>query len=340
MPFKYTVRRVTSGQNIADCLSRLTKIPASARDGVTEEYVRMVAVNATPQAMTTREIERESAEDVELTEVRGCWKTGDWSAAPSPYRLLRDEITVVGKLVMRGMRIVIPVSLRERVLELAHEGHQGIVKTKDRLRSKVWWPNMNIMVERHCKKCLGCQAVTPVATMPPVKTTTMPTKPWRDLAVDLMGPLPTGESLLVTVDYYSRWIEVDVVRNTTSSAIIRCLENHFTHHGIPETLRTDNGPNLVSHEMEEFLDELGIKHKKTISLWPRANGEVERQNKSLLKAMRAAQAERKPWKRELRKYLLAYRSTPHTTTGVSPAELLYGRKIRTKMPEFEGDEED
>jgi len=196
------------------------------------------------------------------------------------------------------------------------------------------------MVESHCKKCLGCQAVTPAVTIPPVKTTTMPTKPWRDLAVDLMGPLPTGESLLVTVDYYSRWIEVDILRSTTSSVIIRCLENHFTRHGIPETLRTDNGSNLVSREMEEFLDELGIKHKKTIPLWPRANGEVERQNKSLLKAMRAAQAEGKPWQQELQKYLLAYRSTPHTTTGVSPAELLYGRKIRTKMPEFEGDEEE
>ena len=103
---------------------------------------------------------------------------------------------------------------------------------------------MNSMVERHCKKCLGCQAVTLVATIPPVKTTMMPTKLWRDLAVDLMGPLTTGESLLVTVDYYSRWIEVDVVRNTTSSAIIRFLENHFTRHGIPETLRTDNGLKL------------------------------------------------------------------------------------------------
>ena len=74
--------------------------------------------------------------------MRRCWKTGDWSAAPSPYRLLRDEITVVGRLVMRGMRIVIPVSLRKRDLELAHEGHQGIVKTKDCLRSKVWWKDI------------------------------------------------------------------------------------------------------------------------------------------------------------------------------------------------------
>ena len=62
--------------------------------------------------------------------MRCCWKTGDWSAAPSPYRLLRDEITVVGRLVMRGMRIVIPVSLGKRVLQLAHEGHQGIDEAK------------------------------------------------------------------------------------------------------------------------------------------------------------------------------------------------------------------
>ena len=47
------------------------------------------------------------------------------------------------------------------------------------------------------------------------------------------------------------------MRNTTSSAIIRCLENHFTRHGIPETLGTDNEPNIVSHEMEDFLGRAG-----------------------------------------------------------------------------------
>ena len=134
MPFKYTVRHVPSGQNIADCLSRLMKITALWHYNSTgEEHVRMVEVSATPRTMTTREIEKASAEDEELTGVRRCWKTGDWSSAPSPYKLLRDEITVIGRLVMRGMRIVVPLSLRERVLELAHEGHQGIVKTKDRL---------------------------------------------------------------------------------------------------------------------------------------------------------------------------------------------------------------
>jgi len=58
------------------------------------------------------------------------------------------------------------------------------------------------------------------------------------------------------------------------------------------------------------------------------------------KPMCAAIAEGKPWQQEQQKYILAYRSTPYTTTGVSPAQLLYGRKIRTKMPEFKGDEEE
>ena len=103
---------------------------------------------------------------------------------------------------------------------------------------------------------------------------------------------------------------------------------------MPRTLRTDNGANLVSAEMDGYLTEMGIKRRLTTPLWPRANGEVERQNRSLLKAMRAAKAEKKDWRSELNKYLLAYRSTPHTMTGTSPAELLYGRKLSTKLPEL------
>ena len=58
---------------------------------------------------------------------------------------------------MIAMRIVLLSSLLERVLGLAHEGHQGIVKTKDRLRSKVWWPKTSSMVERHVRNALGAR---------------------------------------------------------------------------------------------------------------------------------------------------------------------------------------
>lgn len=107
----------------------------------------------------------------------------------------------------------------------------------------------------------------------------MPTQPWRHLATDLMGPLPSGESLLVVVDYYSRWMEVDIITNTSIRAAITCPETHFACYGVPESLKTDNVANLVGQELEEFLAEHDVKHKRTISYWPRANGEIERQNK-------------------------------------------------------------
>ena len=138
----------------------------------------------------------------------------------------------------------------------------------------------------------------------------------------------------MAVDYFSRWMEVDVIRSTTSTTIIKCLDNHFARHGVPVGLRTDNGSNLVSEEMEKYLEEMGIVHHHTTPLWPRANGEVERENRSLLKAMRVFQAEGKNWRAELNKFLLAYRSTNHTTTGVSPAELFFKRKLTTKLPEL------
>ena len=58
---------------------------------------------------------------------------------------------------------------------------------------------------------------------------------------------------------------------------------------------------------------------------------------TLLKRLRITQTKGKQWKKDVRKYLIAYRSTPHMTTGVSPAELLFGRKIQTKLPEFHED---
>ena len=101
-----------------------------------------------------------------------------------------------------------------------------------------------------------------------------------------MGPLPSGENLLVLVDYHSRWIEVDVVRATTSKIIIQRLDSQFARYGIPKSLRTDNGPNLVSTEIEDYLKEMGVEHRHATPLWPRANGEVERQNRTLLRPTR------------------------------------------------------
>ena len=147
-----------------------------------------------------------------------------------------------------------------------------------------------------------------------------------------LGPLPSGHSLLIIVDYYSRFYEVEVMQSTEK--IIDRLADTFCRHGLPNTIRSDNGPQFKSNEFREYCEQHSIIHQKVTAKWAQANGEIERQNRSLLKRLQIAQAENKPWRAELRKYFTAYRSFPHNTTGRSPAELLFNRKVNGKIPAF------
>ena len=75
---------------------------------------------------------------------------------------------------MLNNKIIIPSSLQQTVLKLAHEGHQGMVRTKQRLRSKVWWPKMNSDVEQFINSCHSCQIVSPAQPPTPLKMTSIP----------------------------------------------------------------------------------------------------------------------------------------------------------------------
>ena len=336
-PYKFKVRYQPGPKNIADALSRLvtSEDGGSRHSSQAEQYVRFVAVSATPSAMTTREVEMASAEDEELSAIRKCIDEESWDQlAYKQYIPCSGELCTIGQLILRGTRIVIPKKLRPRILSLAHEGHLGVVGTKQKLRSRVWWPGMEKDAEKHCKTCYGCQLVSRPNPPEPIRATALPTGPWRDLAVDLLGPLPTGEFILVVVDYYSRYYEVDILRSTVTSKIISSLEEMFARHGLPESLKSDNGPQFIAAEFAEYMEQQGIRHHRVTAKWPQANGEVERQNSSLLKRLQIAHAEKGNWRRQLTTYLAAYRGLSHPTTGVSPAELLFYRKMLTKLPEL------
>jgi len=267
--------------------------------------------------------------------VRNCLLTASWHTLDyKEYLPVQTELSAIGNIVLRGTRIVIPLELRDKMLILAHEGHPGIVNMKKRLRTRVWWPGMDKQIEKFCKGCHGCQLVSQPIKPEPLVRTPLPDAPWKYLAADLLGPLPSGDYIFVSIDYYSRYFEIEITKVTSAEKIITILTKIFCTHGFPVSLRTDNGPQFVSAVFQTYLKTHGIQHQKTTPLWPQANGEVERQNRSLMKRICIAQAENRDWKSDLYDYLMMYRSTPHTTTGISPAELLYGRKIRSKLPEF------
>ena len=304
----------------------------------TDEYVRFGAINTTPNAMTTKEVERASAEDAELEQLRQCINTDAWGDSPNKlYTAVSAELCVIGELVLRGTRLVIPRELHSRVLTLAHEGHRGIVGTKQALRCKVWWPGIDKDAERYCRTCHGCQLVAQPDPPEPIRSTILSIEPWQDLAVDLLGPLPTGHSILVVIDYYSRFYEYSILLSTTTEKVIECLEEIFTRQSYPMTLKSDNGPQFRSEEFRDYCRLNAIQHLRVTAKWAQANGEVERQNASIMKRIRIAQAGGQDWRKELRKYIYQYRCLPHPTTGKSPAEMNYRRKFRGKLPNYTSD---
>jgi len=333
--FDYEVVYTPGSYNIADSLSRLSVgSDSQPKRNVAEEYIRFVAEQSTPCVTSIQQLEKESSKDSMLQQVREAIDTGDWSRCTKAIRAVKNEITKVGKLVLRGTRIVVPASLQQELVHAAHEGHQGIVKTKARLRSKLWWPEMDKMTETVCRSCFECQLVSQPPQPEPMCRTPLPDGPWQHLAADILGPLPNGQNVFVVVDYYSRYFEVRLLKSVTSTKLIHSLEDIFASHGLPLSLKTDNAQCFVSQEFTNFLLSRDIQHKTSIPLWPQSNGEVERQNRTLLKFLKITHAKGQDLKTELNKFLFAYRMTPHCTTGRSPAELLYRRKIRGILPEF------
>ena len=222
------------------------------------------------------------------------------------------------------------------MIEIAHKPHQGITKTKQHVRASMWFPKMDSMIEERLNACQLCQAVTDTHQREPIHPTEMPSAPWSSLCTDIFGPLPTGEYLVLVQDLYSRFPEVAITYSTSSAAVIPAIDKILAAFGTPEVLGSDNGPPFNSHKFTRFAKKLGFRHQKITPLAPWANGTAERFMKNLAKVVQISHADHKNWRHELIKYLRAYRATPHSMTGVTPAALMFnGRKYGTNLPSIQ-----
>ena len=278
------------------------------------------------------EIIQNAKEDPEFQMIKHALKSGNWSKELNLYKLIQSELCISGELILRGHRLIIPEKLQLKTLALAHEGHPGQVLMKRRLRTKVWWRNIDKMVENFVSNCNGCVLTSAPGPPLPMIRTELPIDSFVEVAVDFLGPLPSGDSLFVLVDYYSRWPEVIPMKETTTEKMIKNLNNIFTHFGYPQVIRCDNGPQFKSEKFINYCQINGIKINNVAPYAPFQNGEVERMNRGILKRARISQALNLDWEDELNKYLLMYRTTPHSTTGESPSMILFNKNIRDKIP--------
>lgn len=235
------------------------------------------------------------------------------------------------RIIIEGDRIVIPSKLRERVVRLAHIGHQGSTSIKAHLRSKIWFPGMDKLVEQTVKSCKPCQMTSLPDKVNPIGRRA-PTEPWQDLAMDFKEGLPEGKSLFVVVCYTSRFIQVDVMKPATSQKVISALLKMFASLGVPRSITADNGPQFRSAELKQFCTSYGIHLNLSTPYWPEQNGAVERQMRNIGRRIKISVIQGTSWESDLMDYLLMYHSTPQETTGISPAKMIYGREIRNPVP--------
>jgi hypothetical protein len=179
------------------------------------------------------------------------------------FRHTRDELTISldNDLILRGNKLVIPTSLQARILSLAHEGHLGVVKTKQLLREKVWFPRIDYKVDQLIKNCLACQSAT-VEKKPKEASirTPLPAGPWQEISIDFWGPTPDGNYAVVFIDY-SRYPVVEISRAISAEFVLPILDKVFTTFGIPLVCKTDNGPPFTSQQFKLFCDQMGMKHR-------------------------------------------------------------------------------
>ena len=272
---------------------------------------------------------RETAKDPILSQLMRFVKEG-WPHAFSEelkdFKKLENSLSTENGCVFYGLRVIIPSTLRNHILKLLHLGHFGMQRMKQLARSTVYWPRIDFDIENLCRKCTSCGQFQNKPDKPSIHPWMMPEKPWSRLHLDHAINF-LGRNWLVLVDAYSKYPCIHPTTSTSSKSTTAILEQEFAHFGYPHTLVTDNATTFMSQEFQAWCKQRGIVHLTGAPYHPATNGAAERLIQSFKQALRKSSL---PPKEALQEFLMQYRRIPFAS-GLSPSELLNGRRIRTKI---------
>ncbi|KAK3100621.1 hypothetical protein FSP39_022706 [Pinctada imbricata] len=331
--------RSTKKHGNADTLSRLPLNSQELSDTSENAEIDALYISQLEHfPVSSKIIQRETTKDVLLSKVHNFvtngWPTNSDSKEFDPYFSRRTEITPPPEYQMDhalwGIRIIVPPSLRKKILKELHQGHIGIVKTKSLARSYVWWPGIDTDIENYCKKCEGCQLVKTAPQKAPIHPWEFPSQPWERIHIDFAGPF-LNHMFLIIVDAHSKWPEVVPMKKTTSTNTIDALRSIFARFGLPSQIVSDNGPQFTSEEFKSFVKANIIKHITSALYHPSTNGLAERFVQTFKLSMKSCKRESGSIIHKFSKFLLSYRNTPQSTTNESPAKLLLGHTLHTRL---------
>jgi hypothetical protein len=369
--FDFSVKYKPGGSNPADPLSRLpdtdaetfeplsTALPPSLVQGgqtlsasIASVFVHEVRASDRmssnePLQLTLPDIRSLQSADEVLNSFLVSWPDKpDVSENPEAKILLKQfsRLTVIDDVLYRRMsdpvmgsvqQTVLPSTLRPDILFELHDrmGHQGIDRTFQLLRQRVYWPKMLTDVQDYVAHCSVCQLAKDKHT--PIPSTTIVThRPLEILAIDFVKLSPTSQSgfsnVLVLTDCFTKFTQAFPTKKQDSLTVARILLNDwFCRFGVPERIHSDQGRSFECHLIKDLCSLYGIHKSRTTPYHPQGNGQVERFNKTMFSLLRTLAAEHKrSWDLYLHELIMVYNMTPHTSTGFSPYFLLYGREPR------------
>lgn len=261
-------------------------------------------------------------------------ETGIWPKQLRRFEVLGDELSVREGILVKTGSTVIPENLRQKTLAIAHEGHPSIAKFKSILRERVWWPGMAKDAEAWVNSCAVCATNGRPEKPTPMTRVFAPESVWETIALDFNGPYSrfSGVSILVIVDYRSRYVIAKPVKSTSFEHTRSVLDEVFEREGFPKNMKSDNGPPFNGEQYKQYCLERGINAIFSTPLYPQQNGLAESCMKLVNKAMAAASSTGTNYREELNAAVRAYNAAAHSVTGIPPEEVMTGRKIKRGLP--------
>ncbi|XP_028164567.1 uncharacterized protein K02A2.6-like isoform X2 [Ostrinia furnacalis] len=347
--YNYTIEYISSSNNSADYLSRaslpeLAQAAARARaerDGAPDDviddrasYVCFVTDGTLP--VTLRDMRELTSKDRVLCKVVNYILNG-WPPKVSdpvlkPYYLCRTQLSYENGCIMRGHKVVIPEALRHKILVELHKSHLGVVKSKAEARARLWFPGIDNAIENMISNCEVCIQLRPLPGRAPLAVWPHPKRPFHRIHIDFLGPI-NNLTYLIVVDAHSKWVEAYYMKCTSSSSVVSKLMEFISRFGLPQTLVSDNGTAFTSQEFKAFCISNGISHVTSPAYHPASNGQAESYVKVIKRGIKSCIIEnnKKDLNAKILKYLFDYRNSIHSTTGFSPAQLVFGRKLRSRL---------
>ena len=331
--------------NQSDYLSRhakpLSKLCSDEQKEPEELNNLLYALHSTPvmDHIGLAAIAIETASDKVLNKICKLVKSGqNWipkteEAAVQKFKQILPELTLTSNgILLKGERIVLPESLQETAIELAHRGaHPGRSGMERRLRFHFFFHGMLAKVENFVKSCDACSRFVDKKTKEPIDHHKVPSKCWNTVAVDLFGPMPSSNHIVVVHDLASRFPAAKLVRSTKAECVLPALANIYDCYGNPEVQISDNGPPFNSQKMAKFAKDRDIALRHTAPYHPNANP-AETCMKPIGKAMKLCHYNKESEKDALQQAVTSYRQTPHVSTGVPPSAMMFRDGMRNQFP--------